>query len=242
MSDLLSMAVGAAARAAALLRSGYCDDAGVISAAGKDIKTRADQAAQEAILASLAPSGIAVLAEEGDRHDVDLDGPLWLVDPLDGTLNFTRGFAMAAVSVALWEGGRPLLGVVHDIFHGEVYSGEVGKGAWLDGRPMRVSGVDDRAAAVLATGFPSGRSYRTESLLDFVRSVQEYKKVRMLGSAALMLAQVAAGRFDAYEEEDIYLWDVAAGVALVSAAGGHCRITPGSGRHKLRVRATNGHI
>ncbi|MDX1412537.1 MAG: inositol monophosphatase family protein, partial [Nitrospirales bacterium] len=113
------------------------------------------------------------------------------------------------------------------------------RGAWLDDQEIHVSAVGVKSQAILATGFPSGRSYDTKSLLQFVHSVQAYKKVRMLGSAALMLAQVAAGRFDVYEEEDIFLWDVAAGLALVQAAGGEFQILPGSGPHKYHVRASN---
>ena len=253
----LLIAREAAGAAADLLRIDYLADAGVTDDAGKDLKTNADLAAQALVLSHLAATKIPVLAEEqatSVRHqppmpgvqmaafatDVDLNGPLWLVDPLDGTLNFTRGFAMAAVSIALWDKGKPVLGVVHDIHHGLSYSGLSGEGAWCDDRPIQVSAVDTPAKAILATGFPSGRSYDTESLLGFVRSVQSYKKVRMLGSAALMLAHVAAGHFDVYEEEDIYLWDVAAGLALVHAAGGRFTIEPGSGPYKLRVLASNG--
>lgn len=252
----LAIARRAARSAADLLRADYLADAGVTDDAGKDLKTKADLAAQALILGHLASTGIPVLAEEretpvGDRPqdlgahgaalatDVDLDGRLWLVDPLDGTLNFSRGFAMAAISIALWDKGEPVLGVVHDIHHSLSYSALLGEGAWCDDRPIRVSAVDTPARAILATGFPSGRSYDTESLLDFVHSVQSYKKVRMLGSAALMLAQVASGHFDVYEEEDIYLWDVAAGLALVRAAGGSYRMEPGSGLYKFRVVASN---
>jgi myo-inositol-1(or 4)-monophosphatase len=236
----LLVARRAAAAAAALLRRDFLIDAGVVDTAGKDIKTQADVAAQALILQELEPSGIPVLAEEGADQASDLERALWLVDPLDGTLNFTRGFAMAAVSVALWDNGAPVLGVVHDIFSQRVYAGRVGDGAWCDDRLVRVSDTGSPSQAILATGFPSGRSYDTDSLLGFVQSVQTYKKVRMLGSAALMLAQVAAGHFDVYEEEDIYLWDVAAGVALVRAAGGRVSMQPGSGPFKYRVRASNG--
>lgn len=243
MSANLSLALTAAAAAAELLRRDYLSDAHVTDNSGKDIKTRADVAAQELIIKQLQPSGIPVLAEEGAKtstRGVSIDHPTWLVDPLDGTLNFTRGFAMAAVSIALWDKGEPVLGVIHDIRHGHIYAGEVGVGAWLNGQPMQVSSVSTVSNAILATGFPSGRSYDTESLLSFVMSVQAYKKIRMLGSAALMLAQVAAGHFDVYEEDDIYLWDVAAGLALVRASGGDFSMIPGSGDFKYRVRASNG--
>lgn len=231
-----------AATAADFLRRDYLKDAQVTDERDKDIKTQADIAAQAMILAHLEPAGIPVLAEEGDMKTLDLAHPAWLVDPLDGTLNFTRGFAISAVSIALWDKGQPVLGVVQDIFHVRAYSGLVGEGAWCDDQPLRVSSVAAVRQAILATGFPSGRRYDTESLLGFVQAVQSYKKVRMLGSAALMLAQVAAGHFDVYEEEDIYLWDVAAGLALVRAAGGRFTMEPGSGPFKYCVKATNGRL
>lgn len=258
------MAVEAAREAVQVLRGQYLRDAGIQSSEAKDIKTKADVAAQEVIVAKLASSKLAVIAEEQDeveglkglrvdRNNHSAVQPVndstgqpkdarWLVDPLDGTLNFTRGFPMAAVSIALWEGMEPRLGVIADVFSGQIFSGEVGRGAWLDEEGISVSAAGDTARAVIATGFPSGRSYDSDSLLEFVRKVQRYKKVRMLGSAALMLAQVAAGRFDVYEEEDIYLWDVAAGLALVKAAGGAFVMKPGSGPFKYHVIASNGRI
>lgn len=242
MHSPLLLAKSAASAAVDLIRRDYSEDPQVTSRADKDIKTNADIAVERLILNKLRPSGIPVLAEEGS-HDgskaLELERSCWVIDPIDGTLNFTRGFKMAAVSIALWVEGQPVLGVVQDIYHGSIYAGEVGLGAWLDGQPIHVSKVTSRSDAILATGFPSGRRYDTESLLGFVTRVQEYKKIRMLGSAALMLAQVAAGRFDVYEEEDIYLWDVAAGLALVKAAGGRFSITPGSGDFKVNVLASN---
>ncbi len=245
MGDYLPLAKKAAAAAVQILRKDFLRDAKITQNQGKDIKTQADIAAQKKILELLSPSGIEVLAEEereGDASLTNMSGPLWLVDPLDGTLNFSRGFAMSAVSIALWENNKPRLGIIHDIFHDRVYVGEVGKGAWYDDQKIKVSSVDTLSAAVLATGFPSGRSYDSDSLMAVVQAVQKYKKVRMLGSAALMLAHVAAGIFDVYEEEDIYLWDVAAGVALVEAAGGSVAMKPGSAPLKYHVRASNGKI
>lgn len=242
MNNFLSVAHNAASRASELLCKDFFSDTKVTDTSGKDIKTMADAAAQDLILAVLSTTGIPILAEEGEHNEVDLNGLLWLVDPLDGTLNFSRGFQFAAVSIALWNKGNPLLGVVHDIFSGQVFSASVGQGAWLDEKSIHVSDVDNKSQAVLATGFPSGRNYSTPSLLPFVHSVQNYKKVRMLGSAALMLAQVAAGSFDVYEEEDIYLWDVAAGLALVQAAGGSFSMQPGSAQYKYYIRASNGYL
>jgi myo-inositol-1(or 4)-monophosphatase len=238
--ELLELAVEAAIRAARLLREEYLTDAGISSAEGKDIKTQADLAAQDCIHSALECSGIEILAEEGEHDQEVLHNRFWVVDPLDGTLNFTRGFPMAAVSIGLWDGFGPILGVIVDVFTGDVFSGEVGRGAWLNGQPILVSQVQDPGQAVIATGFPSGRSYDEAALLKFVAKVRQFKKVRMLGSAAMMLAQVAAGRFDAYEEEDIYLWDVVAGLAIIKAAGGDSLMLPGSGPSQYHVLASNG--
>lgn len=165
MTPESGLARQAAAAAADLLRRDYLKDARVMDDRDKDIKTQADVAAQALILSHLESTGIPVLAEEGDGKTLDLAHPVWLIDPLDGTLNFTRGFAMAAVSIGLWDKGQPVLGVVQDIFHGQAYAGVVDKGAWCDDQPLRVSTVDAVGQAILATGFPSGRRYDTESLL-----------------------------------------------------------------------------
>ena len=240
MENLFQLACQTAMEAAALLREQFASNAGIQSSRDKDIKTDADLAAQDHILKRLAVSGIPVLAEEGEHGGVLPPGPCWIVDPLDGTLNFARGFAMAAVSIALWDGTVPIIGVIVEVFHGEIYSADVARGAWLNRAPICVSKVANPSQAVIATGFPSGRSYDEHSLLAFVKKVQQFKKVRMLGSATLMLAQVAAGRFDIYEEEDIYLWDVAAGLALVKAAGGAFSMHPGTDPFKFNIRASNG--
>lgn len=240
--EYVNIALKAAREAARLLRIHYIQDAQVTNIFGKDIKTQADVAAQALILSQLEATGVPILAEESDRKEVSLDNPLWLVDPLDGTVNFSRGFEMAAVSIAFWVNGEPLLGVVHNIHLDRCYLGVVGEGAWCEDKTLTISETSDVHQAILATGFPSGRDYGSESLLSFVQSVKAFKKIRMLGSAALMLAEVAAGHFDVYEEEDIYLWDVAAGLALVRASGGQFSLKPGSGRFKYNVRATNGRI
>lgn len=242
MKNLLQIATKAAAAATAILKANFLQDAQIVSQENKDIKTLADVVAQNKILEILAETNIPVIAEESTNTENHLKELCWLIDPLDGTLNFTRNFPMAAVSIALWQNNQPLLGVIQDIHYNTLYTGIVGEGAWLNEQPMMVSKVADMRQAIIATGFPSGRSYETSSLLTFVQKVQQFKKVRMLGSAALMLAQVAAGRFDAYEEEDIYLWDVAAGLALVKAAGGNIHFERGSAPFKYKVVASNGNL
>jgi myo-inositol-1(or 4)-monophosphatase len=157
-------------------------------------------------------------------------------------MNFSRGFPVHAVSIGLWDGATPVLGVIADIARGSIYRGLVGLGAWRDDRPIRVSSITERAQAVLVTGFPTGRDYGDAALAAFIARVQAFKKIRMIGSAALSLAFVAEGVFEAYTEEGIMLWDIAAGLALVAAAGGRIDVRPGARHLSVVATATNGHI
>jgi myo-inositol-1(or 4)-monophosphatase len=152
------------------------------------------------------------------------------VDPLDGTFNFSRGLPIAAVSIGLCRGTQPILGVIYDFMHDELFSGVVGIGATCNGKSIVVSGITNPAQGALATGLPVTRSYKPEDLQGFLLRAQTFKKIRMLGSAAISLASVACGRLDAYEEESIMLWDVIAGVAIVQAAGGFTSMRPREGR------------
>ena len=115
-------------------------------------------------------------------------------------------------------------------------------GAFLEQQPLRVSTISDKAKAVLCTGFPSRFDFSEPGLAGFTRRVSPFGKVRMLGAASLSLLQVAKGAADAYAEQDIMLWDVAAGLALVKGAGGRTVMSPGRFTHSYEVFASNGHI
>jgi len=193
----------------------------ILSNVGRDIKLQADRDSEAVILDLLATSEHPVLAEESGEDGVVANDPFWVVDPLDGTLNFSRGVPMNCVSIALCRGNEPLLGVVYDFNRGECYAGAAGEGAWLNDSRVSVSETRDRGKAILATGFPVNRDFGSESLTAFIEQVRQFKKVRLFGSAALSLAYVACGRVDAYAEDNIMFWDVAAGAALVKAAGGY---------------------
>lgn len=235
-SIYLNLAADAAHGAARLLQEQHATDAGVLSRAGRDLKTQADLNAEALILERLAKTGIPVQAEESGGA-LATTGLCWVVDPLDGTVNFSRGFPMFGVSIALIRDGQPWLGVIQDGAGGDLYTGEVGVGAWKNDAPMRVGETRDPAQAVLATGFPTGRDFSPAALAAFIGRVRGFKKIRMIGSAALSLAHVAAGVFDAYYEEDIYWWDVAAGCALVRAAGGTVRLQPVPGTARVHCFA-----
>ncbi len=222
----LNLAVEAAKSAGNFLRmqKGKKD---ILSSKGRDIKLRADRESETIILESLKVSDYPVLAEESGQHGVmDSQLPVWIVDPLDGTLNFSRGLPLCCISIALWQGEKPILGVIYDFNGEELFVGLVGKGAWCGERGVSVSDISVVENAVLGTGFQVGRNFSDESLKGFLARVQRFKKVRLLGSAALSLAYVACGRIDAYMEEDIMLWDIAAGAALVLAAGGSVEVQP----------------
>ena len=251
--NYLQLAEIAARKAGALLRDAYSADAGVVSAVGKDIKTEADLAAETVILEALRPTGLTILSEESGLSEraeevespisiLNSSSPIWVIDPLDGTFNFTRGFPACCVAVGLWAENQPVLGVIYDFVSDKMYSGIVGQGATCNGEAMRVSETISFASASLATGFPSARDYSDASLADSIRKVQQFKKIRMIGSAALSIAHVANGSLDAYLEEDIWLWDVAAGLALVKAAGGEFTISAIKDTWQLDVFASNGRL
>lgn len=216
-AGLLSIAEESARSVGVFLKSYR---ATVIKDWDKDIKIDADREAHTMILEKLRETGIAILSEEDLVHD--FSGEIkWIVDPLDGSVNFLRGIPQSAVSIALVRHGEPILGVVYDFTREEMFSGIVGEGAWLNGSTISVSTSGEKSEAIIMTGFPSYTDYSTKALGEYISLVQSFKKIRVIGSAALSLAYVASGRADAYYEKDIKIWDVAAGLALVKSAGGN---------------------
>jgi myo-inositol-1(or 4)-monophosphatase len=191
-----------------------------LSSVGKDIKLKGDHESEKIIINDLMQnSDYPILSEESGKSvnfEIDNNTIYWVIDPLDGSLNYHRNTPMACVSVGLWQGEKPILGAIYDFNRGELFSRIAGRKLMLNDHVVDTQQIPRRKEdSVIATGFPSGRSYDDASLISFVKMVQDYKKVRLLGSAALSLAWVAVGRFDVYSEEGIYLWDIAAGLALI---------------------------
>lgn len=236
--NALECAVDAAQAAGALLRAPSETQHVVLQRGAHDVKLQADRDAEALILDTLGSAGYAVLAEESGEHgSIGGDAPYWVVDPLDGTVNFSRRIPLCCISIALCVGGEPKLGVVHDFHRGELFTGIPGEGAWLNGARIEVASTERSADAILCTGFPNGQPFEEGPMLAYLRRAHPFKKVRMFGSAALMMAYVACGRVDAYVEEGNYFWDIAAGAALVRAAGGHVEIAPAAaGGWARRVR------
>jgi myo-inositol-1(or 4)-monophosphatase len=160
------------------------------------------------------------LAEESGSHDTKSDYR-WIIDPLDGTLNFTHGFPIFCVSLALEIKGEVVLGVVYDPNADELYTAEKGRGAMLNHKPIRVSTTSSLIESMLVTGFPYHiRTNPDHAIEHFNNFLMEAQAIRRLGSAALDLCYVAAGRFDGFWEVALNPWDMAAGVLLVQEAGG----------------------
>lgn len=236
----LSLGTEIARRAASALSPE--EDKQVTTDLVRDVKIKADRKLHLFIEEELRKrSPFPIVSEEGIKKALDETEtePCWIVDPLDGSLNFSRHIPLCGISIALWQQGEPLAGVIYDFTHKELFTALVGSGAWLNDRPIHVGGIREKSDAVLCTGFPVGTDFSENRLTQFVREMRVYKKVRLLGSAALSLAYVASGRADVYRENDIALWDVAAGLALVKGAGGQIRCRGTDTRERVIVKAAN---
>jgi myo-inositol-1(or 4)-monophosphatase len=187
-----------------------------------DLVTEWDVRAEEVIrtaLAEMSP-GVPILGEEAGRSEGSSASELWLVDPIDGTVNFAHGLPLFAVSLALEQDGSPIAGVVAAPAIGWEFHAHAGGGAFLDARPIRVSEVASLDQAMLATGFPYDRAVSGHNFAEWEHFQRRAGACRRLGAASLDLAMVAAGWFDGYWESRLSPWDLSAGALLVSEAGG----------------------
>ncbi len=213
-----------------------------------DIVTEADLAAERLVIERVRGyhPRHAILAEEagevvaiGGGGDAEYK---WIVDPLDGTTNYAHGYPVFCVSLALEHKGEIVVGVVYDPLRDEMFAAERGEGATLNGRRIRVSETGDLNRALLCTGFPYDVRQHTDFARHFAAFIMKAQAVRRDGAAALDLAYVAAGRFDGFWELGLRPWDVAAGVLLITEAGG--RVTRYDGTpfrvYTPPILATNG--
>jgi len=231
-NGLLATTESVAREAGAILKKGAGGLRDVEFLDAADVKLRADRESESLIRERLAETaGFPVIGEEkgGDTSLTQRYEPYWVVDPLDGTYNYLRGSEVCAVSIGLMRGETALLGVIHDFHSDTCYSALVTEGLRINGEASPHRWAESVDQAVLVTGMPAGMVRSRERMEAFVERLAPFKKVRMVGSAALAMAYVAAGIFDVYHEESIRLWDIAAGLALVQAAGGTIRMRPSSG-------------
>lgn len=210
------------------------------------IVTEADKAAEAYIIKNIFrkfPESSIITEETGEYHGDP--GLLWVTDPLDGTSNYAHGFPWFCVSIGLYVDGKPRAGVIYQPFTKELYYAEKGKGAYLNGKRIRVSQTKTLDESLLGTGFYYSKAKSLEAEVDVFRQMNELAlAVRRPGSAALDLACVASGRFDGFWERGLSPWDVAAGFLLVEEAGG--KVTNYQGKKTTMFEryclATNGKI
>ena len=191
-----------------------------------DFVTRADINAEQVIQEELAKARPewGLIMEEGGTITGEDGAPQWIIDPIDGTTNFTHGIPHFAISIAVMVDGKITAGLIFDPARNECFFAETGKGAFLNERRLRVSGRRQFSDALFATGIPFlGRGTQASDDLFMAEMNEVMKKsagIRRFGSAALDLAWVAAGRYDGFWERDLNLWDIAAGYIIVKEAGG----------------------
>jgi myo-inositol-1(or 4)-monophosphatase len=253
-------AAAAAARGAGRLMRERLHAAKRIEAATRhDIKLALDVTCQRLIERQLrrAFPHVAVLGEEGTQGDAGA-AERWVIDPIDGTVNFTYGIPHACVSIALQTRTRSprattppagddaayttVVGVVYDPFVDELWTAIRGQRARLNGRPIRVSSRRRLGETIVTLGFAKHRRSLERMLPMFQRMVHRVRKIRIMGSAALALTYVASGRMDAYLETGVRLWDIAAGGLILECAGGDFwhKLVPGE--HTYRLLANNGRL
>jgi myo-inositol-1(or 4)-monophosphatase len=252
MTALLNTAIDAAQAAGEVLLERLPHERTVTYKGPRDIVTDADLEAQRTIAALIAARfpDHALLDEEGphlSQADLRSTRPLWIIDPLDGTSNYSRRLPGFSVSVAVAEAGQVLAGVTYDPLRQETFCAERGQGAFLrQGRaapqPLRVSGTRELAQAIAGLDWARDPTIRARVLTSLGRVGAACRTVRALGSAALGVAYVAAGRLDVYYHLSVQPWDAAAGWLLVSEAGG--RVTSPGGRpwslEQRALAASNG--
>ncbi len=207
---------------------------------GREIKIVADAVIESALLDRLRPTGLTVLSEETGLIKQAADSALqWIIDPLDGSVNYRRGIGPSAISVALWREDKPVFGVLFRLDERSLAWGGGEMGAWVDGQPIHVSSQSRIDQAILCTGIPARFRVDDAALVnDYFLRMAKFAKVRMIGSAACSLLLVARGGADAYFEDQIMLWDVAAGLAIVQGAGGNCWLRAGGTEFSRRVIAS----
>ena len=193
-----------------------------------DLVSEADRTSEEAIKGLLAEERPedGLLAEEGSEQD-SASGRRWVIDPLDGTINFLYGLPAWCVSVALEDDEGGAVAVVYDPLRDETFSAERSAGAAVNGQPLRVSGEERSERALIATGFSYSPDLRAQQAQTLQRVLPAFRDIRRAGAAALDLASLAAGRVDGYYERGLGPWDWAAGRLLVTEAGGAVAELPG---------------
>jgi len=236
----LKIAKKAALEAGNFLRKNKNNLNRILSSTDRDIKLHADIEAEKIIKDIINnDSSFGILAEESGMSSEESYNNLWIVDPLDGTANYSRNIPLCCVSIAILSDAKPVLGVIYDFNNDDLYEGSINKNACLNGKEISVSKTKTSQEGVLVTGLPNDTDYSDKAMIEMIKNFQNWRKVRMIGSAALASVYVASGKADLYIENKSYLWDIAAGAAIVNAAGGEALILNQNEKFQVDVHFSN---
>lgn len=240
LNDLLDLAKIAAIAAGNFLIENKSVLNAEISNIGRDIKLEADFKTESLIRDILSKSNTPILGEEGGDNVEDFGSRYWVVDPLDGTANFNRGIPLCCVSIALIDNDKPILGVINDFNNNDLYYGSIEAPSMVNNELLKISNIAIASIGTLMTGLPANTDYSDNGMKQLINKFQKWKKVRMIGSAAMASIYVASGRAEMYAESGTNIWDVAAGIAIVEAAGGKAIIKNHKPNHSLDIEISNG--
>ena len=209
----------------------------------RDVKLEADIASENLIKGIIeSESNFPILAEESGKSADNLGNTFWVVDPLDGTANYARDIPLCCISIALVQNLNPVIGVIYDFNNDDLYEGTKETKALLNNKLINVSDIVEKNKGILVTGLPNATDYSDEVMLKMVKDFQSWRKVRMIGSAAMASVYVASGKADLYKEFGTYLWDIAAGAAIINAAGGKADIKNRRDNFQVDVYFSNSKI
>mgnify|MGYP001338280066 FL=1 len=239
LSILLDLAKSASLEAGKFLLENRGNKQEILSSEGRDIKLKVDVDTEVIIREALIKeSQLPILGEEKGKNK-DLDELYWVVDPLDGTSNFLRGIPISCVSIALINNLEPIIGVIYDFNLNNLYYASKDTPSYLNGKEIKVSDVSQKNQSTLMTGIPAKKNYTNSEFKNMIDDFQSWKKIRMIGSAAISSIYVASGKAEAYSEKGIYLWDVAAGGAIVTSSGGKANIDNLQADYRVDAKFTN---
>jgi myo-inositol-1(or 4)-monophosphatase len=244
MTDPLDTAIEAAQQAGELLRENFGGSLQINEMLAHDIKLELDVRSQDLITKLILGRypDHAIYGEEGLAGN-QTSPQQWIVDPIDGTVNYFYGIPHFCISIAMREEGEIVLGVIYDPMRDELWQVRKGEAALLNGKPCAISTRAKLSDAMLSIGFSKTKTTIDTGLPLFEKMVYRARKCRMMGSAALDMAYISCGRLDAYIEQSVSLWDIAAGKILIESAGGRVEMKQREDfPNKFSIVATNGSL
>jgi myo-inositol-1(or 4)-monophosphatase len=241
--ECLDAAKQASLAAGKKLTASFLEPQDLLANSGRDIKLAIDQEIEVGIKGELQGFGYGFLGEETGLKTDDASEYFWVVDPLDGTSNYYRNIPICANSIALMDSRLNVhVAVVNSFLENKLYSASKGNGAFCNDVPLKVSETTSKSQSTLMTGIPAKTIYLDSEFQGMIQLFQEWKKVRMIGSAAIAGAWVAEGIADCYKETGIFIWDIAATMLLVQEAGGKITISDLNDEMRVDAEFTNGKL